>query len=42
VFAEEYATKPGDRITLVNTNQDKGGDCSTIWRSGCRTAISLR
>jgi glycosyltransferase involved in cell wall biosynthesis len=25
VFAEEYATKPGDRITLVNTNQDKGG-----------------
>lgn len=25
VFAEEYATKPGDRITLVNTNPDKGG-----------------
>lgn len=25
VFAEEYATKPGDRVTLVNTNPDKGG-----------------
>lgn len=25
VFAEDYATKPGDRITLVNTNPDKGG-----------------
>jgi glycosyltransferase involved in cell wall biosynthesis len=26
VFAEDYATKPGDRITLVNTNPDKGGE----------------
>lgn len=25
VFAEDYATTPGDRITLVNTNPDKGG-----------------
>jgi len=25
VFAAEYATKPGDRVTLVNTNPDKGG-----------------
>jgi glycosyltransferase involved in cell wall biosynthesis len=25
VFAEDYATKPGGRITLVNTNPDKGG-----------------
>jgi glycosyltransferase involved in cell wall biosynthesis len=25
VFAEEYATKPGDRVTLVNTNPAKGG-----------------
>jgi glycosyltransferase involved in cell wall biosynthesis len=25
VFAEDYATKPGDRITLVNTNPEKGG-----------------
>lgn len=25
VFAAEYATTPGDRITLVNTNPDKGG-----------------
>ncbi|MFF7329645.1 glycosyltransferase [Streptomyces sp. NPDC008150] len=25
VFAEDYATKPGDRITLINTNLDKGG-----------------
>ncbi|MDX5563764.1 glycosyltransferase family 4 protein [Streptomyces sp. ID05-04B] len=25
VFAEDYATKPGDLITLVNTNPDKGG-----------------
>ncbi|MEU5772729.1 glycosyltransferase family 4 protein [Streptomyces venezuelae] len=25
VFAEDYATRPGDRITLVNTNPDKGG-----------------
>lgn len=25
VFAEDYATKPGDHITLVNTNPDKGG-----------------
>lgn len=25
VFAEDYATKPGDRITLINTNPDKGG-----------------
>jgi glycosyltransferase involved in cell wall biosynthesis len=25
VFADDYATKPGDRITLVNTNPDKGG-----------------
>lgn len=25
VFAEDYATKSGDRITLVNTNPDKGG-----------------
>jgi glycosyltransferase involved in cell wall biosynthesis len=25
VFAEDYAAKPGDRITLVNTNPDKGG-----------------
>lgn len=25
VFSEDYATKPGDRITLINTNPDKGG-----------------
>jgi glycosyltransferase involved in cell wall biosynthesis len=25
VFAEDYATKPGTKITLVNTNPDKGG-----------------
>lgn len=25
VFAEDYATKPGDRVTLVNTNLAKGG-----------------
>lgn len=25
VFANEYATKPGDRVTLINTNPDKGG-----------------
>jgi glycosyltransferase involved in cell wall biosynthesis len=26
VFAAEYATKPGDRVTLINTNPDKGGE----------------
>lgn len=25
VFAKEYAAKPGDRVTLVNTNPEKGG-----------------
>ncbi|GAA2802970.1 glycosyltransferase family 4 protein [Streptomyces showdoensis] len=25
VFAEEYRTKPGDRVTLVNCNLEKGG-----------------
>ena len=25
VFADEYRTKPGDRVTLVNCNLDKGG-----------------
>ena len=26
VFAEDYATTPGDRVTLVNLNADKGGE----------------
>ncbi|MFB7909912.1 glycosyltransferase family 4 protein [Kitasatospora sp. NPDC056076] len=26
VLAEEYRTEPGDRVTLVNLNSDKGGD----------------
>ncbi|MET9950158.1 glycosyltransferase family 4 protein [Streptomyces sp. NPDC006339] len=25
VFADEYRTKPGDRVTLINCNEDKGG-----------------
>lgn len=25
VFAADYVTKPGDRVTLINTNPDKGG-----------------
>lgn len=25
VFADEYATKPGDRVTLINCNEAKGG-----------------
>ncbi|OLT13066.1 glycosyl transferase [Actinomadura sp. CNU-125] len=30
VFAEDYAATPGDRVTLVNLNADKGGDL--FWR----------
>lgn len=30
VIAEEYRTTPGDRITLVNMNADKGGE--VFWR----------
>jgi glycosyltransferase involved in cell wall biosynthesis len=26
VFAAEYATKPGDRVTLINCNPEKGGE----------------
>ncbi len=34
VVAEDYRTKPGDCITLVNCNEDKGGDL--LWRIAAR------
>lgn len=34
VFADDYRTKPGDCITLINTNEDKGGDL--FWRIAAR------
>lgn len=30
VFADEYATKPGDRVTLINCNLEKGGQVLAI------------
>ncbi|MDH2424740.1 glycosyltransferase family 4 protein [Sphaerisporangium sp. TRM90804] len=34
VFAQDYATKPGDRITLINLNSAKGGDL--FWKVASR------
>lgn len=34
VFADDYRTTPGDAITLVNVNEDKGGDL--FWRLAAR------
>lgn len=34
VFADDYRTKPGDCITLINCNEDKGGDL--FWRIAAR------
>ena len=34
VFADDYRTSPGEAITLVNANEDKGGDL--LWRLASR------
>lgn len=34
VIADDYRTKPGDCVTLINCNQEKGGDL--LWRIAAR------